>query len=450
MCLERSLYLPLAIRRAALWAVFGIVMVAVAVACGDDSSPGDDPPTLETSRVNVPGRGGPHGPGVTETEIRFGMTNDLTGSADTPYAVITTAIQAYFAKVSAEDSGVCERKLVLMAEDDHYTPEGALDRTKKLVEQDGVLAMIGGLGTAVHQPVAAYLNDPNADGNLSDGVPDLFVSTGWSGWGDVARYPWTIGYIPAYVTDGRVLARYINDKLGGKKVAILQQNDEFGGDSVIGINETIADKGLLVWTQAADPAPDGLKSQVLQMRDSGSEVAVLALTPEITAEVFKIADAEGYAPKWLISYINSPSALAREIGGGTLAEQLVKGFEELQGTVSTAYLLSAIDDAETPPVIEHRRIMEAYGGPTVSTLSIYGQSLAEAAVETVARTCETINRETVRAAAESLQGFRSSLMLEGIEVNLSAQDHFAIQTLQPVEIQVDGTLKEQGDPIAAE
>jgi len=60
------------------------------------------------------------------------------------------------------------------------------------------------------------------------------------------------------------------------------------------------------------------------------------------------------------------------------------------------------------------------------------------------------NRETVRLAAESLQRFRSSLMLEGIEIKLSAQDHFAIQTLQPVEIQVDGTLKELGDPIAAE
>lgn len=437
-------------RRAGMWPVFAVVMVAMAVACGDDSSSGDDPPKLDPTRVSVPGRGGPHGPGVTETEIRLGMTNDLTGSADTPYAVITTAIQAYFAKVGTEDGGVCERKLVLLAEDDRYTPEGALERTKKLVEQDGVLAMIGGLGTTVHQPVAAYLNDPNTDGNLSDGVPDLFVSTGWSGWGDVAKYPWTIGYIPAYVTDGRVLARYINDNLGGKKVAILHQNDEFGGDYLNGINETIADKALLVWTQAADPSPETLKSQLLQMRDSGSEAAVLALTPQITAEVFKIADAEGYAPKWLISYVNSPSALAREIGGGTLAEQLVKGFEELQGTVSTAYLLSAIDDSETSPVLEHRRIMEAYGGPTVSTLSIYGQSLAEATVEAVARTCDTINHETVLRAAESLQGFRSTLMLEGVEINLSAQDHFAIQTLQPVEIQVDGTLKELGDPIAAE
>jgi hypothetical protein len=41
-------------------------------------------------------------------------------------------------------------------------------------------------------------------------------------------------------------------------------------------------------------------------------------------------------------------------------------------------------------------------------------------------------------------------MLEGVEVNLAGGDHYAIQTLQAVEIQADGTLKEMGDPIRAE
>jgi hypothetical protein len=136
--------------------------------------------------------------------------------------------------------------------------------------------------------------------------------------------------------------------------------------------------------------------------------------------------------------------------GGILAEQLVKGFEELNGTVLTSYLLSAIDDAETPPLLEHRRIMETYGGPVVSTLSVYGQSLAEAVLETLARSCETIDRIGVLKAAETLQGFRSSLMLEGVEVNLGLEDHRAIQSLRVVEIQADGTLKALGDPIKTE
>jgi ABC-type branched-subunit amino acid transport system substrate-binding protein len=440
----------LTIRPRGAWPLLATAVVALAAGCGGDGDVDNDPPALETERVSVPGRGGPHGPGVTETEIRLGMTNDLAGSAETPYAVITSAIQAYFAKNSAENGGVCDREVILLAEDDAYSPERALERTRKLVEQDQVLAMIGGLGTPVHQPVAAYLNDPNGDGNKDDGVPDLFVSSGWWGWGITESLPWTIGYIPDYLTDGRVLARYFNDNLGGKKVAILHHDDDFGRDYVTGFSSTIADKALIVWQQVADASPEGGKSQVIQMRDAGAEVVLLALTPEATAAVYRTADAEGYAPKWLVSYVNSPSALAREIGGGILAEQLVKGFEELNGTVLTSYLLSAIDDAETPPLLEHRRIMETYGGPVVSTLSVYGQSLAEAVLETLARSCETIDRIGVLKAAETLQGFRSSMMLEGVEVNLGLEDHRAIQSLRVVEIQADGTLKALGDPIKTE
>ena len=94
--------------------------------------------------------------------------------------------------------------------------------------------------------------------------------------------------------------------------------------------------------------------------------------------------------------------------------------------------------------------MGTYGGPIVNTLTVYGQSLAEGVVETLKRSCDSITREGVLHAAESLQHFHSSLMLPGVELNLGPKDHYAIQTLQPVEIQKDGTLKDLGDPIAVE
>src|SRR5262249_1109886 len=152
-------------------------------------------------------------------------------------------------KVSQEDGGVCGRRVVLLAEDDGYTPDGALDKTKKLVEQDHVLAMIGAPGTPVHTPAALYLNDPNGAGNPADGVPDLFVSTGWSGWGDVSKFPWTIGYIPDYLTDAHVLARYLNDHLKDKKIGILAQNDQFGNDYLRGVQEGVSNKELVVSSQ---------------------------------------------------------------------------------------------------------------------------------------------------------------------------------------------------------
>ena len=183
------------------------------------------------------------GPGVTDTEIKLGHTNDLAGTGGTPYGILTTALQAYFKKVNDEDGGVCGRKITLIAEDDQYAPGLALEKTRKLVEQDKVLAIVGALGTAAHLGAVDYLNDPNGDGDTSDGIPDLFVSTGYTGWADYETWPWTFGYIPDYASDGKILATYINENFAGQKVGILYQNDPFGQDYLNSIEENLAKSG---------------------------------------------------------------------------------------------------------------------------------------------------------------------------------------------------------------
>ena len=50
-----------------------------------------------------------------------------------------------------------------------------MTQTIRLVEQDKVLATVGGLGTEPQQAVRAYLN--------KNKVPQLYVSTGATFWG---------------------------------------------------------------------------------------------------------------------------------------------------------------------------------------------------------------------------------------------------------------------------
>jgi hypothetical protein len=97
--------------------------------------------------------------------------------------------------------------------------------------------------------------------------------------------------------------------------------------------------------------------------------------------------------------------------------------------------------------------MGAFGGPPVGNLSVYGQSLAETVVEALTIACDNndMTRAGVLAAAESISGFAPSLVLPGIEINVSADDHYALQALMPIEIQTDGTLLELEDaPISVE
>ncbi len=421
-------------------------MLGISAACGDDDN---------TSATKTPGgsasaaASGEVGPGVSATEITLGMTNDLAGTGKTPYGVVTPAMQAYYTKVNEEDGGVCGRKIKLLAEDDQYSPPLALEKTKKLVEQDKVLAINGALGTAAHLGVVDYLNDPNADGNTSDGVPDLLVSTGYSGWGNVQKWPWTIGYIPDYVSDAKIQAKYINDNFPGKKVGLLYQNDAFGKDYQGALKPALADPNLLVSEQPYASSSTDVSSQVLNIKDAGAEVVFLATTPGFAAKAVVAAHTQGYKPQFLMSYVNSHTTLASLIGQGTSPTQLAAGFKELDGTVLTNYLLSAIEDVDTPAMKEHKRIMQTYNGPSLSTLTVYAQSLAETTVKALSLACNNLNRKGLLQAAESIKGFAPSVIAPGITIDLGPNDHYAIQALQPVQIQADGTLKELGAPITA-
>jgi branched-chain amino acid transport system substrate-binding protein len=412
---------------------------------------GGDPEASVTSSPSPSGpppvaEGVTPGPGVSDTQIRLGMTNDLTVAGNTPYGAVTTALQAYFVKVNLEDGGVCGRDLYLVARDDQYNPDLTLAQTRALVEQDQVLAVIGGLGTKAQALVAPYLNDPNADGNLEDGVPQLYLSTGYSGWGDTASRPWTIGFIPDYQSDAQILAKYINENLAGKRIGILYQNDEFGNDYLTAIKAALPDPGLLVSEQPYDPAAP-VDPFVANFVVAQAEVAVLATPPEVSAPAINAAHAQGYMPKFVLSYVNSFTQLAMLVGGGAAADQLAKGIQELAGSISTQYLLSAVENERDPALIEHERIMQTYGGPAVSTLTIYAQSLGETIIETLARACHTPTRRGIMDAAQSVQDFHPTLLWPGVNVNVAGDDHRAIQSLQTVEFRPDGTVQEIGEPL---
>jgi branched-chain amino acid transport system substrate-binding protein len=432
------------LRRPWLWVMaLAAVLLIAAVACEEEEEEAvETPPVEETPTVEVT-----PGPGVTDTEIKLGHTNDLAGIGGTPYGIITPAINAYFSKVNEEDGGVCGRDITLIAEDDQYAPALALEKTKKLVEQDEVLAIVGALGTAAHLGAVDYLNDPNGDGDTSDGIPDLFISTGFTGWGDYATWPWTVGYIPDYVSDGTILTTYINDNFPGQKVGIIYQNDPFGEDYLNALKDTIADPTLIVSEQSVEVTATDVSPQVVSMQQAGAEVVYLGVTPSVTARTIITANAMGYSPQWIMSYVNPPTDLADAIGGGEGREA---GAQLLAGALVTTYGLDLVGDADDPALVEHARIMETYGGPAVSTLSQYGHGLAEVVVEALSGACDNLTREGLLESVESIQGFSTSVGYPGIEVNLGPTDHYSIEALGVFEIQPDASIELQGEIISVE
>ena len=88
---------------------------------------------------------GQYGPGVSDTEIKIGQTMPYSGPASA-YSVLGKAQAAYIRMIN-EHGGVNGRKIMLISLDDGYSPPKTLEQTRRLVEQDHVLAIFDTLGT---------------------------------------------------------------------------------------------------------------------------------------------------------------------------------------------------------------------------------------------------------------------------------------------------------------
>lgn len=416
------------------------------LACGDDDDGEEETPAATTAGATTTATAAGEVDtdfGVSDTEVTLGQTIVQSGNLAAVYQPVAPAMTAYFAKINEEDGGVCGRDIKLLVEDDQYSPAVALEKAKKLVEQDEILAFVGNLGTGAVSGQVEYIN--------AQEVPHLWVSTGASKWGDVATYPFTTGYIPDYTSEGEILGNYLNENFAGKTVAALYQNDDFGQNGLEGLNNVL--EAEVVAEQSYESTATDINSQLAILRDANPDILYLYSTPSFTGKAFAYMKANSWDPQVVESYVNSATQLASIVGGGTAPEQIAAGFQELAGTISSNYILDPVASAADPAIVEHRRIMEEFGGPPLSTLSVYAQSLAELVVETLTIACDSgdMTRAGVMAAAESIEGFAPSLLLPGIEINTSATDHLAIQALLPTEIQADGTLKALADePISVE
>ena len=126
--------------------------------------------------------------GASDTEIRIGNTNPYSGNASA-YGQIGKTIEAYFKMVN-DKGGINGRKMNFITYDDGYAPPKTVEMVRKLVEEDKVLFVFQTLGTPSNTAIHKYMNGKK--------VPQLFVATGASMWGNPKEFPWTMGWQPDY------------------------------------------------------------------------------------------------------------------------------------------------------------------------------------------------------------------------------------------------------------
>src|SRR5476651_1935725 len=148
--------------------------------------------------------------GASDTEIKIGNIMPYSGPLSA-YATIGKTIAAYFNKINAE-GGIHGRKINFISYDDGFSPPKTVEQARKLVESDEVLLIFQSLGTPTNNAIQKYMN--------TNKVPQLFVATGATKFGDAKNFPWTMGWQPTYQIEGRIYAKYLLQNHPNGKIAI--------------------------------------------------------------------------------------------------------------------------------------------------------------------------------------------------------------------------------------
>src|SRR6266446_8513838 len=200
--------------------------------------------------------------GATDTEIKIGSIMPYSGPASA-YGVIGKTEAAYFNKINAE-GGINGRKIRFISYDDGYSPPKAIEQARKLVESDEVLLIFQPIGTQSNSAIQKYMNAKK--------VPQLFVGSGATKFGDPKRFPWTMGWMPNYQGEGRIYAKYILEHYPDAKIAVFWQNDDSGKDQFKGLRDGLGDKASMIIAdksyEVTDPSVD---SPIVTLRDSGAD-----------------------------------------------------------------------------------------------------------------------------------------------------------------------------------
>jgi branched-chain amino acid transport system substrate-binding protein len=353
--------------------------------------------------------------GVTDTEIKIGNTNPYSGPASS-YAAIARTIDAYFKAVN-EAGGIGGRKIKFISLDDGYSPPKTVEVVRQLVEQEKIFALFQPLGTPCNTAIHKYMNQRK--------VPQLFVATGASKWGDPKNFPWTMGFQPDYHTEAVIYAKHILASVKDAKIAVLHQNDDYGRDYLGGFKEGLGkEAGRIVRTvtyEATDPTVD---SQIIQLKDSGANVFFNVSAPKAAAQGIRKAAEIDWKP---VHYLNNVSA-------SVAAVMKPAGFDNAQGIITAAYIMDATDKAwDNNEEMKAWRAWMDKNMPQANKADlnhIYGYAVAALMTETLKRCGNEMTRANLMKQAASFQKYRLPLLLPGITINTSPTDFYPIQAVQ--------------------
>jgi branched-chain amino acid transport system substrate-binding protein len=355
-----------------------------------------------------------YGPGASDGAIKVGNIMPYSGPLSA-YAIIGKTQAAYFKKIN-DGGGINGRKIDFVSYDDGFSPPKTVEQARKLVESDEVLLIFQSLGTPTNLAIRKYLN--------SKKVPQLFVATGFTRFGDPKEFPWTMGWQPTYQTEGRIYAKYLLANHPNGKIGVLYQNDDSGKDYLKGLKDGLAGKMPIVAEAPYEVTDSTIDSEILNIKTAGADIFFNEASPKFAAQAIRKVVELNWKPVHLLASIsNSIGSVLKPAG-----------FDNAKGILSTGYLKdpTAARWSGDPDVAEWVAFMQQYypDGDRTSGFTVYGYLTAQTLVQVLKQCGDELTRENVMKQAANLKDLHLGMLLPGIAINTGPDDYYPIEQMQ--------------------
>jgi branched-chain amino acid transport system substrate-binding protein len=308
-------------------------------------------------------------PGVSDDVILFGQSAALTGPASALGEDMRRGILAAFNEANLA-GGVDGRRLELISYDDRYEPEIAIENTQRLIEKDGVFALIGSVGTPTSmaaEPIATASN-----------VPLIGAFTGAEFLRN-SELSTVVNVRASYFQEAERIVDWLTRTNDVDRIAILYQDDSYGRAGRNGVIRALEIRGLETVSEGVYPRnTDAVKRALLSIQRGSPEAIVIVGAYRPAAEFIRWARKLGVDALLVnISFVGTRALLETvgDDGVGTFISQVVPvpfegslplvsdyqaamnasfdndpfGFVSLEGYLAGRLTIAVLEQIEGPP-----------------------------------------------------------------------------------------------------
>jgi ABC-type branched-subunit amino acid transport system substrate-binding protein len=279
----------------------------------------------------LPGAVAASDPGIKDSEILIGQCAALTGPAQGLGTGLNAGLKAAFDEANAK-GGIHGRQIRLLADDDGYDPDKCVDCTGKMIEDKGVFALAGYVGTPTGKVAAPMAQE--------DKIPLVGLFTGAMLLREpVQRY--VINIRASYDDETEALVEHLTKNRALQKIAVFYQNDSFGFSGLSGVEKALTRRKLaLVGKGSFERNTLDVKAGLAAVMAGAPDAVVIVAPYEPTAAFVRAAREAGLkAQLATISFVGTESLIA-QLGAaseGMIISQVVPSPTDATLTLSRDY-----------------------------------------------------------------------------------------------------------------